>query len=291
LLADAGDAAVQMGCGASAPAAPAKAVAPPDAPPAKKDASPPPPSSASAPPAAPAAGQTAAAYEAPPPDAPTSVLDERARHRPKLDIGQFGVHAGMLGSYLLAAPTGSDQGQDSTEIALDLIAQIGGKAEATFDVLPPLLPIKTCRMLIEHLDSAHAALSDADSVDDLKLILEHDELEALIGSDSVQALHRAFAGPDGNRNRCQRIRLRRCMAIGKHINWHTDVNLRTMQVALNGDDEYNGGRLLFATKAGLKSPPRPTGAVTIHEHDIVHGVTELQSGVRYGLFLQQEHEA
>ena len=245
MLADAGDAAVQMGCGASAPAAPAKAVAPPDAPPAKKDASPPPPSSASAPPAAPAAGQTAAAYEAPPPDAPTSVLDERD----KLDIGQFGVHAGMLGSYLLAAPTGSDQGQDSTEIALDLIAQIGGKAEATFDVLPPLLPIKTCRMLIEHLDSAHAALSDADSVDDLKLILEHDELEALIGSDSVQALHRAFAGPDGNRNRCQRIRLRRCMAIGKHINWHTDVNLRTMQVALNGDDEYNGGRLLFATKA------------------------------------------
>ena len=57
-----------------------------------------------------------------------------------------------------------------------------------------------------------------------------------------------------------------------------------MQVAINGDDEYEGGRLAFATNGTVIIPARPAGTVTIHFNDIVHGVTVLEKGVRYGLF-------
>ena len=57
-----------------------------------------------------------------------------------------------------------------------------------------------------------------------------------------------------------------------------------MQVALNDDSEYAGGRLVFATRNGFIVPRRPAGSATIHTNDIVHGVTALHSGVRYGLF-------
>lgn len=68
------------------------------------------------------------------------------------------------------------------------------------------------------------------------------------------------------------------------INFHTDVSLKTMQVALNDDTEYEGGRLLYVSKGRLNAPERKTGTVTIHDNTIVHGVTLLRSGVRYGLF-------
>jgi hypothetical protein len=37
-----------------------------------------------------------------------------------------------------------------------------------------------------------------------------------------------------------------------------------MQVALNGDDEYNGGNLVFASGGKLLAPKRPAGTVSIH---------------------------
>jgi hypothetical protein len=57
------------------------------------------------------------------------------------------------------------------------------------------------------------------------------------------------------------------------------------QVALNDDDEYVGGKLVFATSSGFVTPPRPAGGVTVHTHRTVHGVTALVSGVRYSLYL------
>lgn len=57
-----------------------------------------------------------------------------------------------------------------------------------------------------------------------------------------------------------------------------------MQVALNDESEYDGGRLVFITSKGFLVPSRPAGSATIHTNEIVHGVTSLRSGVRYGLF-------
>jgi hypothetical protein len=58
-----------------------------------------------------------------------------------------------------------------------------------------------------------------------------------------------------------------------------------MQVALNSDEEYDGGRLVFATSEGFVVPARCTGSATIHTCSVAHGVTALTRGVRYGLFL------
>ena len=57
-----------------------------------------------------------------------------------------------------------------------------------------------------------------------------------------------------------------------------------MQLALNDDSDYEGGRLIFATEGRLIVPNRSKGTLTIHDNKIVHGVTRLESGVRYGLF-------
>jgi len=61
-----------------------------------------------------------------------------------------------------------------------------------------------------------------------------------------------------------------------------------MQVALNGDDEYAGGRLVFLTDSGLHVPRRSAGTITVHDDKIVHGVTVLKQGTRYGLFFLQK---
>ena len=81
------------------------------------------------------------------------------------------------------------------------------------------------------------------------------------------------------------IIIRRCQAHGRFINFHTDVSLKTLQLSLNDDSEYVGGRLIYATQGKLAVPKRAKGTVTVHDNTIVHGVTQLESGVRYGLFL------
>lgn len=58
-----------------------------------------------------------------------------------------------------------------------------------------------------------------------------------------------------------------------------------MQVPLNDSTEYTGGRLVYATHRGLIEPLRDAGSATIYDNHIVHGVAQLVTGVRYGLFL------
>ena len=49
---------------------------------------------------------------------------------------------------------------------------------------------------------------------------------------------------------------------------------------------YDGGRLVFAGAGGLHAPHRPAGSATVHTHRIVHVVTALTRGTRYGLFVE-----
>ena len=41
---------------------------------------------------------------------------------------------------------------------------------------------------------------------------------------------------------------------------------------------------MYVTNGRLHTPTRTKGTVTIHDNTIVHGVTRLESGIRYGLF-------
>ena len=112
----------------------------------------------------------------------------------------------------------------------------------------------------------------------MKISLSKIELIELVGNEAVRELETTFA------DRYDEILIRRCQSHGKFINFHTDFSLRTMQVAINGDDEYSGGHLVYASHGKLHAPKRPAGLVTIHENDIVHGVSIFEAGTRYGLF-------
>jgi len=114
---------------------------------------------------------------------------------------------------------------------------------------------------------------------DYKRTVSVGELAVFIGIEAVERIS-TFMEHDFNI-----IILRRCCAVGLCINFHLDHSLKTMQIALNDDNEYVGGRLIFATNDGvLYVPHRPAGSVTIHNNTVVHGVSTLRSGVRYGLF-------
>lgn len=72
------------------------------------------------------------------------------------------------------------------------------------------------------------------------------------------------------------------------IGWHFDgfYANKTVQMALNDDSEYEGGRLCFFTpEYGVRVLERQAGDISIHGRDVLHAVTQLTSGTRYGLFV------
>ena len=53
--------------------------------------------------------------------------------------------------------------------------------------------------------------------------------------------------------------------------------------------DHRGGRLVYLTRRGeCVRPARFSGMATVHNNRIVHGVSRLESGTRYGLFLLVE---
>ena len=112
------------------------------------------------------------------------------------------------------------------------------------------------------------------------------DLAGCIGAEECNKLLRIFRTRLGGDDVGLRtIRLRRVEARGHCIPFHVDVSRKTMQVAPNSESDYVGGRLAFVTAAGVKCPARSMGSATIHNREIVHGVTELCAGKRYSLFL------
>jgi predicted 2-oxoglutarate/Fe(II)-dependent dioxygenase YbiX len=148
---------------------------------------------------------------------------------------------------------------------------------------PLLITKDACTALITHIDeTATQQTQTHPATADIRLPISQSELARLIGEAHVQALINLL--PTTTKADACEIVLRRCSAHGMCINFHRDNALHTVQVALNGDDQYKGGRLVYATTSGMFTPPRPTGTVTVHNNGIVHGVTKLEEGVRYGLF-------
>jgi len=78
-----------------------------------------------------------------------------------------------------------------------------------------------------------------------------------------------------------------------YIGFHCDEGAKhTVQIALNDDSEYDGGKLCFVTPGTtgaphlkLTVPKRRAGTITSHGARILHAVTKLHKGVRYGLFV------
>ena len=118
----------------------------------------------------------------------------------------------------------------------------------------------------------------------VRLTLGEDELRACVGAAATRQLFDLFGRTPSV------IKLRRVEATsdsdgsaGDCVAFHTDHSLQTMQVPLN--DDYEGGQLCWVVDGRLEVPHRPAGSATIHMGHVVHGVTAMTRGCRYGLFL------
>jgi hypothetical protein len=190
-------------------------------------------------------------------------------------VGMFEMYQGTWGvAYLRQAQLRALALQQDT---VALIKQIGGsmteEPQCHFE----------CRILDDTHRKALIELADRAYVDkgrpwDLVMPLEARDLEAILGASVLGQLLALFGGV------CNAIKLRRTTATGKCVNFHTDEAERTMLVALNDELEYQGGRLVFATHKGFVEPRRSAGSLTIHTGRVLHGVSALVRGVRYGLF-------
>ena len=187
---------------------------------------------------------------------------------PVVDIGHFGLHEEDPGIGFLQSELPND-----VEAATALIQSLGASLTSDFlHIEDELLNHQERSKLISYTD-AHF-----DGSPDFKLYLTPSELENLVGAARYEYLSSKMG------NNFSEIVLRRVEDHGHAINFHTDYSHKTMQIMLSEQSDYDGCDLVFATGAGFEKPKRMPGQATIHDNSILHGVTEMKSGVRHSLF-------
>jgi hypothetical protein len=155
--------------------------------------------------------------------------------------------------------------------------------------------------------------SSSSPVTDFQLSLTSTELESTLGVAvtsqlSYYFLHEEFppalsdssapSAPSQSNRQIDQILLRRSSvpsSSSQCIPFHVDNSFRTMQISLSSGDDHEGGELLYlvakdpsCSSSYCLLPKREVGTIMIHERGLVHGVREMKSGVRYGLFFIQK---
>ena len=70
-----------------------------------------------------------------------------------------------------------------------------------------------------------------------------------------------------------------------YIGFHRDISTVTVNVALNADAAFEGGRLHAILDGRHSTISRVEGEATAHGDDVMHGVSAMRSGVRYSCIL------
>ena len=213
-------------------------------------------------------------------------------------ISHWGLHDRSPGVRFLRGSPGLTPASASAADSQSIIHALGCTQPPRPFVCPQgggrycLLDETACTRLRLLADERHA---QADTHrNDLQVDLSVPQLQALVGEESVSRLVGAFGGAV---RPTDSIKVRRVEATAggrEVIQFHTDHALaqtQTMHVPLNDEEEYDGGRLVFALPDGLRAPPRPAGSATVHDWTIPHGCTAMVHGVRYGLFLLKARES
>jgi ubiquitin len=158
----------------------------------------------------------------------------------------------------------------------------------------------TCMKFLDELWAEEAMIYQEEHnkpLVDLKVKFEDEEAaELLLGYRSPDdPAHNAEAfdqllnkhSREGYGGACLALRCSRGPVSGA-IGWHFDgpYATETIQMALNNDSEYEGGRLCFFTlERGVEVLNRNAGDLTKHGREALHAVTRLTSGIRYSLFV------
>ena len=152
------------------------------------------------------------------------------------------------------------------------ITKLNGDYNANFEYLTNDILNKKLRYnLINYIDERH------DNESDFKLDLSNNELQNLIGIYKFNKLKNIF-------NNFNKIKIRKVSGNNSYIDFHIDHAKKTLKIPLNSHSKYKGGDLIYLTKNEIHIPKQNLNSMTIHQNNIVHGVTRLTSGIRYSLF-------
>ena len=145
-------------------------------------------------------------------------------------------------------------------------------------------------VLMKFMDTCHS--KKAPAANDIKITIDKDGFCALFGGTTAENQYKLISKyHEDYSEACKKtkIALRRTQGpIDGCISFHCDGTYATdtVQLALNDDTEYIGGRICFYNKKnGLSMPSRAAGTITAHNRDVLHGVTKLHQGTRYSLFV------
>jgi hypothetical protein len=219
------------------------------------------------------------------------------------DIGEWMSADNVVGRQLLLDPLAATACTTAEVVAIcsaarkPLHAALRSKVAAPYALHRQLVSASARTKLIACLERAYGVACR--NTHDLKLTLSRDELEALIGTEPVNALERIAAaqltelGAMGECSAHLAFKLRRRAAVSGSeyavVPFHRDVSLVVVNAALN--DDFIGAQLVFASEDGrIHSPVRASGDATAHDCTVVHGVTRLAAGVRYNLYAVYESE-
>jgi hypothetical protein len=151
-----------------------------------------------------------------------------------------------------------------------------------------------CTALVAYIDTIH----DGETIN-FSIKLTEAKLVELVGEQQVATLLKTYqieSQKCGAHPVCaeqiDEIVLLRMEAENQVVNWHRDDDhnhaaggeLCVMQVGLVDDTTFEGGRLTFLTCEGMIQPAKPAGSATVHPGNITHAVSQMTSGVRYGLY-------
>lgn len=165
-----------------------------------------------------------------------------------------------------------------------------------FQVYPALITRGQCGAVVKYIEHCWHRQDKPKSADsacqhhcqDFRMELCAAELASYIGIDAVHALVSLCDGnklvPDLPRFIARRVAMQG-YAQGHCIHFHRDVASSIVNVALNSEQEYVGGRLLLVSNDGarIERPSRDTGSA-IMINGAVHAVSAMSAGIRYSLF-------
>ena len=175
-----------------------------------------------------------------------------------------------------------------------------------------MLAPSQCLGVRAFVDRAYASLLEQARLADFRLEVSHGDLCHLVGDVTVQALvdcctriagssagmptAESLAEPLAEPPAAPRFILRRREARSAAVSdsrlaFHRDAAFATLMVALNGADEYSGGRLLLLAADRIECPVRGSGDALGIDDAVVHGVTTQRTGTRYTLFAFFENHA
>lgn len=190
-------------------------------------------------------------------------------------------------SFLLGGP------RPKNYAALDQKVRANGKVPSSYQATENsrVLSPAQRRRCIQFMDSMWERKFNELS-GDMKIVFDKDAVETLLeqrapgdtehNASAVEELH-ALHSPS-----CKiAMRMTRGPVPGC-IGWHFDGGYAstTVQLALNDESEYEGGRLCFYTEdKGVEVLQRNAGYLTVHDTRVLHAVTRLVSGTRYSLFV------